>query len=170
MTTKTLAVVVQTNAAEELTVTACTSENNICDAIFGPMFLQLSMLQELIAQRASLDMGSLTLIQTGAFLTAKDLAAIFGPVFNRGFHDPYTLRACDAAPIVVDETFWSDTKMYLETQGQGVGYTSPFIRQTAIPMLAALNCEEKKRALELVGRIKSPDWQRAMKLFVEARA
>jgi hypothetical protein len=37
-------------------------------------------------------------------------------------------------------------------------------------MLAALNCEEKKQALNLAGRIKSSDWRRAMVQFVEARS
>jgi hypothetical protein len=164
--TETLVVSVQTVAAEELTMTACTSETNILAACFGPMFLQLSMLQELIAQRSGLKMGSLTLVQTGAFLTNRDRATI---ALVR-FYDGYTLGSCEATPIVVDEAFWSDVRMYLETRGQGVGYTSPFVRQTAIPMLAALNCEEKKQALNLAGRIKSSDWRRAMVQFVEARS
>jgi hypothetical protein len=169
MHTGTLVVSVQTDAAEELTMTACTSENNILAACFGSMFLQLSMLQELLAQRAGLKMGPLTLVQTGAYLTGAGRAALCPSVFDRRFHDGYTLKACEATPIVVDATFWSDTRMYLETQGEGVGYTSPFIRQTAIPMLHALKCEEKKQALELAGRIKSSDWRRAMTRFVEGR-
>lgn len=169
LVTNGLVVSVQTSTEQGLTMVACTSVNNVCEAVFGPMFLQLSMLQELIAEKAGKGMGSLTLVQTGAFIPTSDLKAIGRPEFDRHWHDPYTLLVVTPEPIVVDETFWSDTTMYLETSGAGVGYTSPFIRKTALPMVHALQCDDKKRALELAGRIKSTDWQRAMVHFIEAR-
>lgn len=164
LTTQTLVVRMDVTKGDRLSMTAVTTEANILRAAMGPMLMQLSFLQELIALQAELRVGELTMIQTndGAITKAGR------EVLSRVGLNPYTADGIEPYEIREDlDQFFADIRQFIEVQDGAVGYKSPFIRHVAIPMLQAAKIaadEERPRedAVRACSRIKASDWRRAM--------
>lgn len=139
---------------KEVTVTAVTPETDVSHAAFGPMMMQLSMLQELIASHAKCGVGTLTLVQLQARIPKRPVMGDEG--YTDGVYSPIPMESA--------EDFWADLDMFLQQQDNAIGYKSLFIRKVAVPVVRAAKLAEDdpSEAKKALSSIAATDWRAAM--------
>ena len=121
----------------------------------GVYGLQLSILQEIMAQRLNLRTGRCTITHQGAVSATPTIRALLEASYKTLSTDPYW----DVQPTDVD--CGNQLGALVSLQADATGYKSKWIRRTLLPMLSiqGLAIDNLSEAQELLPSIKSEDWR-----------
>lgn len=168
-----------------LDMTVFCRSNDIIWGCYGANAVHFSVLQEYLATRIGVPVGKYWHISNNwhaypATLEPVKVLADYRAqppydAFSRanpynGFVQPFPL--CSTPP----EDWYQELVMFLDMEGEAIGYRDPFFRFVALPMMAAHTTystlgtpERYEQALALCKGIKATDWQAACQGWIERR-
>jgi hypothetical protein len=150
-------------------LSAVIAEKNPFAGAIGQLGLQMSILQELLANSAKKPVGILSVQHMGLEVNAEIIKGLLRGAYDGMTSDPYD---GELKPRKIDSPV--ELKMLGEEGAKAIGYKSKWVRQVALPLLIAGKAETPEEALELTKNIKANDWRRAMiewtETVIKARA
>lgn len=156
-----------------------TVENRSNDMIwgaYGANAVHFSMLHEYMASRIGVKVGYYFQISTNFHAYVSTLEKhqdVMGLVLPEA--DPYAMGVVEPFPMMnIDPERWEqELGMFMSEGDQAVGYSDPFFRRVAVPMLTAWRAYKRKDygfAMGMCEGIVATDWARACFEWVERRA
>ena len=142
---------------------AVIAETNPFAGALGQLGLQMTFLQELLATSVKRQVGGLTVQHMGIAVREEVIKNLLKSSFENSVSDPYD---GGMKPRKIDGPV--ELKMLGEEGDNAIGYKSKWVRQVALPLLAAGHAESAEDALKLAKKIKADDWRRAMVEWSEA--
>lgn len=166
------------NPMGELDMTVFNRSNDLIWGAYGANAVHFSVLQEVMAAWIGVPVGRYWQISTNhhGYLSTFDKHK---EVLNMsaGF-SPYEMGHVKPFPIVngsIDRWF-SELDMFM-TEGPVMGFTDPFFKKVAVPMMQAWEAWKDKddpefmqKALDSASRIAATDWRKACVEWLERRA
>ena len=144
-------------------LTAILADTNPFTGALGQIGLQMSILQELLANAAKKSVGELTIQHMGVRVPLQVVKNLMKAALDNDTSDPYD---GDLKPRKIDGPL--EMKMLVEEGDQATGYKSKWLRHVALPLFACLKAETVEEALELTKKIKTEDWKRSMIDWLQA--
>lgn len=155
---------------EELHMTVCCRSNDVIWGAYGANAVQFSMLQEYIATKVGVGVGTYTQMSDSFH------AYVDNPVFDKmrqldiyGYC-PYTDGDVKPYPIMHVPDVWDRDLDYFMSGVNGYEYINPFFYEVAHPMRDAwIRHKECGDGLAVVQHIKATDWRMAATRWLESK-
>ena len=165
------------NPEGKLDMTVFNRSNDMVWGAYGANAVHMSFLQEVMAAWIGVPVGFYWQISTN-FHAYLDTLKKVEPLLNTDAKSAYELNEIEPFPIVGTDidTWFSELTMFMDA-GPAIGYTDPFFKKVAVPMLLAWQTWKNKdnenhvsEAIEYADRIAASDWRRACIEWLERRA
>jgi len=169
----------------ELNMTVCNRSNDVIWGAYGANAVHFSYLLEYMAAWIGCPVGAYWQISNNfhgylnTYEPLKHLADLAADPYRQPpLNEPYAVGMVTPFPLVNTgiATWEKDLMMFLEEGENAIGYSDPFFRRVAVPMLRAYraykdNVGEQRYALALgeLSQVKATDWQLAGQEWIERR-
>ncbi|RKZ72456.1 MAG: hypothetical protein DRQ48_00160 [Gammaproteobacteria bacterium] len=164
-----------------LDMTVFNRSNDIVWGAYGANAVHFSMLHEVVASMAKIPMGSFYQISDNWHAYHKTVEPLLGLAAYAaqppalGARTPYEEDGVRPFPMVnrADPATWfGELQMFLDLEHRAMGYTEPFFRRVALPIVETHNLFKAKQyadAMTVAGTIKATDWRRAIVEWLDRR-
>ena len=162
-------------------MTVFNRSNDIVWGAYGANAVHFSMLHEVVASMAKIPMGSFYQISDNWHAYHKTVEPLLGLAAYAaqppalGARTPYEEDGVRPFPMVnrADPATWfGELQMFLDLEHRAMGYTEPFFRRVALPIVETHNLFKAKQyadAMTVAGTIKATDWRRAIVEWLDRR-
>lgn len=158
------------NERRALDMTVCCRSNDIIWGAYGANAVHMSILQEYMAAAIGCPMGTYRQISNNYHAYTKTLVDI------EDYINPYDMREVKPYPLVRDpERFLQELDLFM-VNSQVIGFTEPFFRRVAVPVLEAhmtyRNKDNPNRYSEarlILETCQASDWKRACVEWINRR-
>jgi len=173
-----LIITFRVNPNGHLDMTVFNRSNDMVWGAYGANAVHMSFLQEVMASWIGIPVGNYWQISTNFHAYIDTLEKVM-PLMEKsaGFTD-YELGRVKPYPIVNTpiSTWFSELDMFM-SEGPAIGFTDPFFKKVAVPMLLTWriwkdkgNPDRVANAIDSAERIAATDWRKACVEWLERRA
>ena len=131
---------------------------------FGQVGLQMSILLEMLAAEARVQVGEMAVQHQGLLLPTEVVERLLRLSVDDRPEDPYQTGAFKARKI--DGPL--NLAALVDPEHNAMGHKSKWIRHVAMPLIEAGKCETPQEALKLAANIKADDWRQALTDWCQA--
>jgi thymidylate synthase len=161
------------NPEGHLDMTVFNRSNDMIWGAYGANAVHMSFMQEVMAAWIGVPIGQYWQISTNLHAYLDTLEKAKDVVNYELGVTPYAMGAVEPYPIVNTpiETWFAELDMFMG-EGSVIGYTDPFFKRVAVPMLnswSAWKAKNKTGALEYANSIIASDWKKACVEWLERR-
>lgn len=173
-----LVITFRVNPHGKLDMTVFNRSNDMVWGAYGANAVHMSFLQEVMAAWIGVPVGFYWQISTNFHAYLDTLKKVEPLLNNPDAKSAYELGEIEPFPVVGTDidTWHSELNMFMD-EGAVMGYTDPFFKKVAVPMLLAWQSWKNKdnenrvsEAIEHADRIVATDWRRACIEWLERRA
>lgn len=149
--------------ADKFNMRTVVAEQNPFLGAFGHLMLQLTVLQELMANAVNKNMGTFSVmhmsLRTRADVIEKLLKSSIDSIPGDPYQNGLKIRKIDGT---------INMTMLLEEGARATGYRSKWVRQVALPLFMSAQGENHEDGVKLAKSIKADDWKRAQIEYLHA--
>lgn len=142
--------------AGKFNMRAVVAEQNPFLGAFGHLMLQLTILQELMANAVDKDMGAFSIMHMSLKIRADLIEKFLKESLDDIPGDPYSDGLKTRR---IDGTI--NMSMLLDEGAKATGYRSKWVRAVALPMFLAASGEDFDESMKRAKSIKADDWKRS---------
>mgnify|MGYP003663928461 FL=1 len=167
------------NPTGELDMTVFNRSNDMVWGAYGANAVHMSFMQEVMASWIGVPVGRYWQISTNFHAYMNTLEKVKPLLILDEMTSPYSTGEVEPFQIVnTDIDVWhSELSMFMDEGANAMGYTDPFFKKVAVPMLLAWqnwkNKDDPSRvetAVAHAGNIAATDWRKACVEWLERRA
>jgi len=172
-----LVITFRINPNGKLDMTVFNRSNDMVWGAYGANAVHMSFLQEVMAAWIGVPVGFYWQISTNFHAYLDTLAKVEPLLHKPDGKSPYELGEIEPFPVVGTDidTWHSELNMFMD-EGPVMGYTDPFFKKVAVPMLQSWQAWKNKDAPDFMDsavyfadRIAATDWRRACMEWLERR-
>lgn len=164
------------NPYGKLDMTVFNRSNDMIWGAYGANAVHFSVLQEVMAYWVGVEVGEYWQVSTNfhAYKSVLEKHRGFKNLIHGIEIDPYEVGEVSPYPIVNTsiEDWFRDLTMFIE-EGPVIGFTDPFFKKVAVPMLqswwAWKDPENREKSLNFARQIAAEDWRKACVEWLERR-
>jgi hypothetical protein len=155
-----------------LNMTVINRSNDILYGLYGANAVHMSMLQEYLAVKLGLMVGTMTTLSNNFHAYEDVYIKVYLGDLRGWRHETTQCSAVISYPMITNPDTWDrDLTLFFEDPAS-YGFDNPFFQQVVVPMWFAHKAYKKKDisgALEIIQQCQASDWRRAATEWLQRR-